>query len=85
MPRTEPMISPPYIGIRCGSVVLTAQKNASQNAENEAVTISHGYHLPSEHQKSVKDKQTPAAGAAEQVVSGHYNASHYITAFHIGM
>lgn len=61
------------------------QKNASQNAENEAVTISHGYHLPSEHQKSVKDKQTPAAGAAEQVVSGHYNASHYITAFHIGM
>ena len=33
----------------------------------------------------VNDEQTPAAGAAEQVVSGHYNASHYITTFRIGM
>ena len=66
----------------CGSVVLTAQKNARQNAEQEITTISHAYHLLSGHRESVKDKRTSAAGFAEQTGHRRYNSCHDITTFH---
>ena len=66
----------------CGSVVLTAQKNARQNAEQKITTISHAYHLLSGQRESVKDKRTSAAGFAERTGHRRYNSCHDITTFH---